>query len=89
VVKVVVKDAEKSHERSRLMPFSHTITCLVRTECASDCALACSAASAAATGGHQQHSTFEVRRRFEDFPALAGLLRSHFKGYFLPALPAR
>lgn len=66
-VKVVVKDAEKVAEKSKLgLPGSH-ISCLVHTECKRDCALAAAAAGDDTSSSSNQLQVFEVRRRFDDF----------------------
>lgn len=40
-------------------------------------------------GGGEGVAVFEVRRRFDDFEVLSRLLKSHFRGYFIPRLPPR
>eukprot|EP00879_Flechtneria_rotunda_P015770 GHRR01016492.1.p1 GENE.GHRR01016492.1~~GHRR01016492.1.p1 ORF type:complete len:382 (+),score=119.76 GHRR01016492.1:189-1334(+) len=89
-VKVWVKDPEKV-ERSRIgITFTSYVTYLVRTECSPGVFLnAASATSSTAPAQSSRASTqvFEVRRRFSDFDVFHRLLKSHYRGYFIPPLP--
>eukprot|EP00878_Enallax_costatus_P021710 GHUV01023001.1.p1 GENE.GHUV01023001.1~~GHUV01023001.1.p1 ORF type:complete len:224 (+),score=57.71 GHUV01023001.1:303-974(+) len=83
-IKVWVKNPEK-HEVSRIgVTFHSYVTYLLRTECSSHIF---PDAAEASTGAKEGAHVFEVRRRFADFEMLHRLLRSHYRGYFLPPLP--
>lgn len=84
VLQVWVKDPEKV-EVSRIgVTFASYVTYLVRTECSSHVFPDAGELSAASKAGVH---VFEVRRRFADFEMLHRLMRSHYRGYFLPPLP--